>query len=93
MDPFNHEIGTRTSELMTGGPYKICRNPMLLGALIYYIGILIFLHSWKAAIIFIAFFVIAMIQVKKEEQRLEMDFGDSYREYRRRTAKIIPFIW
>ncbi len=27
MDPFNHEIGTRTSELMTDGPYKICRNP------------------------------------------------------------------
>ncbi len=93
MDPFNHEIGTRTSELMTDGPYKICRNPMLLGALIYYIGVLIFLHSWKAAVIFIAFFVIAMIQVKKEEQRLERDFGDSYREYKRRTAKIIPFIW
>ena len=34
MDAFNHEIGTRTVNLMTEGPYRLCRNPMLLGVFI-----------------------------------------------------------
>ena len=34
-----------------------------------------------------------MVQVNREEARLEQDFGDAYREYCRRTKKLIPFIW
>ncbi len=45
MDAFNHEVAPRTTDLMTDGPYRICRNPMLLGVLIYYIGILIYLGT------------------------------------------------
>ena len=93
MDAFNHEIAPRTSELMTEGPYKICRNPMLLGAFIYYLGIVIALHSWKVAAIFAAYIIIMMVQVSREEKRLEQDFGDAYREYKKSTKKIIPFIW
>ena len=93
MDAFNHEIAPRTSELMTEGPYKLCRNPMLLGVFIYYLGIVIALHSWKTAAIFAAYIIIMMVQVSREEKRLEQDFGDAYREYKKSTKKIIPFIW
>ena len=93
MDAFNHEVAPRTSELMTDGPYKICRNPMLLGVFIYYLGIVIFLHSWQAAVIFVLYFAIMMIQVNREEKRLEEDFGEAYREYRQKTRKLIPFLW
>ena len=93
MDAFNHEVAPRTSELMTDGPYKICRNPMLLGVFIYYLGIVIFLHSWQAIVIFILYFAIMMVQVSREEKRLEDDFGEAYREYKQRTKKLIPFIW
>ena len=93
MDAFNHEIAPRTRELMTRGPYRICRNPMLLGVFIYYAGILICLRSWQATVIFAAFFAIMMLQVSKEEKRLEQDFGDDYREYKKKTKKLIPFIW
>ncbi len=93
MDAFNHEVAPRTSNLMKDGPYRICRNPMLLGVLIYYIGLLICLASWKAVVVFVSYFVIMMIQVSSEEKRLERDFGDEYRAYKRETKKLIPFIW
>ena len=93
MDAFNHEVAPRTSELMTGGPYKICRNPMLLGVFIFDIGLVIFLWSWQSLVIFIAYVAIMMVQVSREEKRLEEDFGDAYREYKKKTKKIIPFIF
>ncbi len=93
MDAFNHEVAPRTSELMTDGPYRICRNPMLLGVFLYYLGVVIFLGSWKAAAVFAAYILIMMIQVRSEEKRLEQDFGEAYRDYKARTKKLIPFIW
>ena len=93
MDAFNHEVAPRTVNLMTDGPYRICRNPMLLGVFIYYAGVIIFLGTWQSAAIFAAYFAIMMIQVKREEERLKQDFGEAYEEYCRKTSKLIPHIW
>jgi len=93
LDAFNHEIALRTSNLMTDGPYKICRNPMLLGVFIYYIGVLIYLQTWQALLIFAIYVLVMMVQVSKEEKRLEQDFGEEYRAYKKKTKKLIPFIW
>ena len=35
MDAFGHEVAPRTQHLMIEGPYKINRNPMLTGTLVY----------------------------------------------------------
>ena len=93
MDAFNHEVAPRTVNLMTDGPYRICRNPMLLGVFIYYIGLMICLASWKAVMVFALYFAVMMVQVSREEKRLEEDFGDAYKEYCKNTKKLIPFIW
>ncbi|MBQ6402157.1 MAG: isoprenylcysteine carboxylmethyltransferase family protein [Firmicutes bacterium] len=93
MDAFNHEVAPRTSNLMTEGPYRLCRNPMLLGVFMYYLGILILLWNVKAGVIFVAFACIMAVQVKREESRLEAEFGDDYREYKKKTKRIIPFVW
>ncbi len=93
MDAFNHEIAPRTSELMTEGPYSLCRNPMLLGVLIYYTGIIILLNSWRAVAVFAVFCIVMIVQVKKEEKRLEADFGEEYIKYKRNVKRLIPHIW
>ena len=89
-DAFNHEVAPRTSSLMTGGPYGICRNPMLLGVFIYHIGVLIALLSFGALIIFIIEVIIMDIQVKKEEQRLKSDFKNEYVEYTKQVNRFLP---
>ena len=43
---------------MIDGSYKICCNPMLLGVLVYYGGIVVCLHTWQAAAIFAAFHIV-----------------------------------
>lgn len=93
MDAFNHEVAPRTVNLMTDGPYRLCRNPMLLGVFIYYVGVIICLGTWQSAAVFAAYFAIMMIQVKREEERLKQDFGEAYEEYCRKTSKLIPHIW
>ena len=43
MDAFGHEVAPRTKHLMTDGPYRLSRNPMLTGIFIYLIGCCIWL--------------------------------------------------
>ena len=90
LDAFDHEIGPRTRRLMTDGPYRICRNPMLLGVFVFYAGLQILLLSWRSLLLFIVFILIMLYQVKKEEQRLERDFGQEYLEYKKTTGAFLP---
>lgn len=89
-DAFNHEVAPRTSSLMTEGPYGICRNPMLLGVFIYHIGVLIAILSLESLLIFIIEVLIMNVQVKKEEQRLKLDFGKDYEEYVKNSNRFFP---
>ena len=91
LDAFGYEVAPRTQELMTDGPYALCRNPMLLGVLIYYGGLLVAMPSWKTVVIILAFAAIMFFQVKSEETRLEADFGDAYLAYKETTPALIPY--
>ncbi len=93
MDAFDHELAPRTSVLMTEGPYRLCRNPMLLGVFLYYSGLLICLWSWKPLAVFAVYAALMMRQVASEEKRLERDFGEAYLAYKAKTRKLIPFLW
>lgn len=88
-DAMGHEVAPRTKHLMTDGPYKISRNPMLSGTYLYYIGILIALWSWWALLIFAVIATVMMLQVRSEEKRLEADFGQEYLDYKKRTGRFI----
>jgi len=88
-DAMGHEVAPRTKHLMTDGPYKISRNPMLSGTYLYYIGILIALWSGWALLVFAIIATVMMLQVRSEEKRLEADFGQEYLDYKKRTGRFI----
>ena len=90
MDAFDHEIGLRTQHLMTDGPYRLNRNPMLTGTLIYLLGYTVWLWTWQALLVWGVFFVIMFVQVLTEEKRLSRDFGEEYEAYCRRTGRFTP---
>ncbi len=91
MDAFDHEIAPHTQHLMTGGVYRICRNPMLLGTFLYLAGIVLLLFSWQSAVVWVIFVIIMSFQVSSEEKRLERDFGQEYLDYRKRTGRFTPW--
>ena len=88
MDAFGHEVAPRTKHLMVEGPYKINRNPMLTGTLVYLAGAAVWLWRWQAAVVLVAFFAIMMVQVLSEERRLRRDFGEEYEEYCKHSRRF-----
>lgn len=88
LDAFGKEIGPRTQHLMTGGPYRLNRNPMLTGTLTYLASFLIWLWTWQAVVVWVVFFVVMYIQVLTEEKRLRKDFGEEYDAYCQRTRRF-----
>ena len=86
-DAYNHEVAPRTKHLMTDGPYRFSRNPMLLGIYVYDIGVMLWLLSWWALIVFAVEVVFLTVQVRSEEKRLEADFGDEYRAYKKQVPR------
>ena len=91
VDGFNVAVGQRTQRLMTGGVYNICRNPVLLGTFLFYMGIALVLNKWSAFLIPILFILYMRWHVQKfEEPRLLRDFGQAYREYQGQVPMLFP---
>ena len=88
-DAYNHELAPRTKHLMTDGPYRFSRNPMLVGIYIYDIGVLVWLQSWWPLLVFAAEIVLLTLQVHSEEKRLEKDFGEDYRAYKESVPRYL----
>ena len=91
MDAFGHEVAPRTKHLMTEGPYRLSRNPMLTGSFIYFAGVCVLLWTWQALLVFVVFVAIMLVQVRCEEKRLRKDFGEEYEAYCRRTGRF--WLW
>ena len=87
-DAYGHELAPRTRELMTGGPYRLNRNPMLSGTLLYLAGVALWLGRLAAWLVLAVFFLVMLLQVLSEEKRLARDFGSAYASYRRRTRRF-----
>ena len=79
-------------KLVTNGPYHFTRNPMQLGALIYYFGLGNYFGSFRLGIIMVAIALIIGSCYNKfyEEKELLRRYGTDYEEYRRKTPFLIP---
>jgi protein-S-isoprenylcysteine O-methyltransferase Ste14 len=83
-------ISVPPESLVTGGPYRWCRNPMYLGHLIFLAGLALALQSWLAAAVLAIHAVWFDRRVKGDEARLVALFGDTYRDYQGRVKRWIP---
>ena len=92
---------TRTREvgapsLCTSGPYSRCRNPLYLGNMIIYCGVVLMAGGqflWPLLFIVLVFFTLqySMI-ISLEEETLVKLFGNEYQLYRESVPKLFPRI-
>ena len=90
---------TRTREvgapsLCTSGPYSRCRNPLYLGNMIIYCGVVLMAGGqflWPLLFIVFVFFTLqySMI-ISLEEETLVKLFGNEYQLYRESVPKLFP---
>ena len=91
VDAFGVSITPQTKKLVTIGPYRYCRNPMVFGAFSIYTSIVLYLNSIIGLICLIILLVIMIIYLKlSEEKRLLKDFGDEYLNYKKKVSMIFP---
>lgn len=69
--------------LVSGGPYRITRNPMYVGLVGAQIGLaLILLSPWILILDLPVAATLDLGVIRREERYLEAKFGESYRAYR-----------
>jgi protein-S-isoprenylcysteine O-methyltransferase Ste14 len=76
--------------LLTGGPYAFSRNPMYVGWTLIYIGAAFILNMvWPIALLPLVVIYIHFVDIRKEEQILENQFGENYLRYKDRVRRYL----
>jgi protein-S-isoprenylcysteine O-methyltransferase Ste14 len=83
--------GKKSRELVTSGPYSICRHPLYWGTFFLGIGVgLSFENIPLMAALLIVLGPIHYITAVSEEMNLERKFPVEYEAYKRRTPRLFP---
>lgn len=80
--------------LVTDGLYRYVRHPMYSAFFMWALAQALLLPNWIAGPAgLIGFGTLFLFRVGREEQMMLQSFGDDYRAYMKRTARLIPGIY
>ncbi len=83
--------GYKNTTLVQEGPYSFCRNPLYLFSFIGALGVGAISESFTIPLILcFGFAAYYPLVVRREEQRLEEYFGNTYRNYKQRIPAFLP---
>jgi protein-S-isoprenylcysteine O-methyltransferase Ste14 len=78
---------------VTGGVYRYVRHPMYTSFFLLALAQLLLIPNWLAGGAgLIAVLVLYLFRVRREESMMAEQFGDAYRAYCEKTARIIPWL-
>jgi protein-S-isoprenylcysteine O-methyltransferase Ste14 len=80
--------------LVTTGVYALMRHPMYTGFWLMAVAQLLLLPNWAAGLAgVVGFGILYFGRVGREEEMMIASFGDEYRSYMRRTARVVPWLF
>jgi len=80
--------------LIDTGPYRYVRHPSYTGALMAFLGLGLCLDNWLSlAVIMVPVLLVFLWRMRVEEAALLQGLGDPYRDYMRRTKRLIPAVY
>ena len=87
-------LTTPDHRVVQEGPYKLVRHPGYSGSLLVWIGAGVATTNWIVlAVVTVVCCAAYLYRIQSEEVMLMASFGTEYEEYRRRTRRLIPFIY
>lgn len=83
--------GRKSSELITAGPYSMCRNPLYFFSLVGAVGLGLTTETISFALLFfVVFSIYYPFVIRAEEKRLSEIHGAEYQQYRKEVPSFIP---
>ena len=80
--------------LIDTGPYRFVRHPSYTGALMAFLGLALCLANWASLLVMVfPVFVVFVWRMHVEEDALLKALGDQYRDYMKRTERLIPSVY
>jgi protein-S-isoprenylcysteine O-methyltransferase Ste14 len=79
--------------LESSGLYRYVRHPSYAGMLMYMAGYVLVFRCWLGLLLVAGTFAVLVARMNAEEALLESEFGEDYASYRRRTWRLIPWIY
>ena len=84
----------KSGVLITEGVYRLVRNPMYTGFIVFIVpGLSLILNNPLIILSSIVMLLVFKMSIYKEEQYLKQQFGVAYQDYVSKVKQIIPFIW
>ena len=81
-------------KLITEGPYKYIRHPMYSMLWIWVICQWLILANWIVGIMgVLTWSILYFIRLPEEEKMMIEEFGQKYKDYMKKTKKIIPWVY
>jgi len=81
-------------ELVERGPFRIVRHPSYTGVLLAFVGWALTLRNWGAILlVLVPIFVAFVRRMNVEENALTEALGNQYRDYIRRTRRLVPGVY
>ncbi len=81
----------KNHKLITEGPYKYARHPMYTYIWIGVVCYWLISSNWIVGIVaFLTWSILYFIRLPEEEKMMTEEFGQEYKDYMRKTKKIIP---
>jgi len=87
-------VVTGNQRVVDTGPYAVVRHPGYLGEVLIWTGFGVLTCNLLLIFLLPAIFVAAYVyRISVEEKMLVRELGDAYAQYRRKTWRLLPFIY
>ncbi|HTD29628.1 MAG TPA: isoprenylcysteine carboxylmethyltransferase family protein [Xanthomonadaceae bacterium] len=81
-------------QLVKSGPYRVLRHPSYTGSLMMFVGYLLcYGNALTMAIVLVCVVAVFVRRIQVEEAALAGAFGEQWRDYAKRTWRLVPLVY